>query len=106
MVEHITPADLSKRLSDPELQLIDVREEIEHQICRIEGSRLIPMRRLISGGDLELDPSREVVVYCHHGSRSLQTALYLKRRGFERVFNLAGGINAWSRDVDPSVPRY
>ncbi|HVA81697.1 MAG TPA: rhodanese-like domain-containing protein [Candidatus Binataceae bacterium] len=54
----------------------------------------------------ELDPKRETVVVCHHGIRSAQVAMYLARNGFERILNLAGGINAWSIEADPAVPRY
>jgi adenylyltransferase/sulfurtransferase len=87
------------------LVLIDVREPHEWEIARIPGARLIPLgelpRRLA-----ELDPMGEVVTQCHHGSRSLRALEILRQAGFGRVRSLAGGIDAWSTEVDPSVPRY
>ena len=85
--------------------LIDVREPQEVKICRIEGAELIPM------GDVphrmkELDASRLYVVHCHHGARSARVVHYMRAAGFGRVTNLAGGIDAWSLEVDPGVPRY
>lgn len=106
MIRQITPAQLASRLDEPGIQVVDVREAFEHEFCRIADGRLIPLRTLLGGGEAQLDPNRDVVVYCHHGGRSMQAALYLQRRGFDSVLNLAGGIEAWSLEVDPSVPRY
>ena len=88
-----------------DLELLDVRQPVEHSIARIEGARLIPMNELPSRVG-ELDPSRAVVVHCHHGPRSLRAAQWLRAQGFERAASLAGGIDAWSVEVDPQVPRY
>lgn len=85
--------------------LLDVREPSEYQICRIEGSELVPMRQ-IPGHIDNLDSDRETVVICHHGVRSYQVALYLERYGFKNLINLSGGVAAWARDVDPSMPTY
>lgn len=89
--------------------LLDVREPWEAQLAsiRIEGidSRLLPMGQIPERLD-ELDPLQPVVVYCHHGMRSLQVVAFLQRQGFESVYNLAGGIDAWSQEADASVPRY
>lgn len=88
--------------------LLDVREPWEAQTARISvpgEQRLIPMGQLPARLD-ELDPAQSVVVYCHHGMRSLQVVAFLERQGFESVYNLAGGIDAWSVEVDPQVPRY
>lgn len=89
--------------------LLDVREPWEAQTAsiRIDGieARLIPMGQIAERFD-ELDPQQPVVVYCHHGMRSLQVVAFLSRQGFDSVYNLAGGIDAWSLEVDPSVPRY
>jgi rhodanese-related sulfurtransferase len=85
--------------------LLDVREPAEWAICRIEGAKLIPLGELPSRL-AELDPRRETVVYCHHGPRSSRATAFLKQRGFSRALNLAGGIDGWSRAVDPDVPRY
>jgi rhodanese-related sulfurtransferase len=88
-----------------DLQLLDVRQPVEHSIAYIEGARLIPMNELPSRVG-ELDPARPVVVHCHQGPRSLRVAQWLRAQGFERVASLAGGIDAWSLEVDPEVPRY
>ena len=101
----IDPIELKRRLSEGDQPLIlDVREPWEIATASIAGTMNIPM------GDIpsrlaELDPERETIVMCHHGVRSAQVAMYLARSGFERVLNLAGGIDAWS-EIDPSVPRY
>lgn len=85
--------------------LLDVREPWEWERARIEGSELIPMREVPARLD-ELDPEREVVAICHHGARSQQVAMYLEKNGFPKVHNLQGGVDAWSRTVDPAVPLY
>jgi sulfur-carrier protein adenylyltransferase/sulfurtransferase len=85
--------------------LLDVRSPLEHAICRIEGARLIPLQEMPA--EIErLDPAARYVVHCHHGSRSAQAVELMRRRGFTSARNLAGGIDAWSREVDPAVPRY
>jgi rhodanese-related sulfurtransferase len=107
-VQNIGPAELARWLADPARQrptLLDVREPWEFEICRIEGSLLVPLREVPMRA-AELDPDAETVVICHHGGRSLQAALYLARRGFARVWNLAGGVDAWARTVDPAMRRY
>lgn len=88
-----------------ELLLLDVREPVERNFCTIDGSVHIPMAEVPRRLD-ELDRECDIVVFCHHGARSFQVAAYLKTRGFDRVYNLSGGIDAWSLRVDPSVPRY
>ncbi|HEX5091273.1 MAG TPA: rhodanese-like domain-containing protein [Burkholderiales bacterium] len=105
---HLTPAELAAWLSDPVRPsplLLDVREPWEFQTCRIEGARHLPMRELPARLG-ELDPDSDVVAICHHGSRSLHVAHFLERQGFERVFNLSGGIDAWARSVEPAMPVY
>jgi adenylyltransferase/sulfurtransferase len=97
--------ELADRVEDGEdVQLIDVRQPWEAAIAVLPGSRLIPLRELPDRLD-ELDPRREVVTYCHSGYRSADAAAFLRERGF-RARSLAGGIDAWSRVVDPAVPRY
>ncbi len=86
-------------------QLIDVREPWEYQICRIDGSELVPMRSVPAKVD-ELDRDRGVVCICHHGGRSMQVAMFLARQGFADVYNLAGGVDAWARQVDTAMPTY
>ncbi|HEY2928140.1 rhodanese-like domain-containing protein [Piscinibacter sp.] len=89
--------------------LLDVREpwEVALAAIRVDGvdARHIPMSRIPERLD-ELDPSQSIVCICHHGVRSLQVVAFLERQGFESVYNLAGGIDAWSQQVDPGVPRY
>lgn len=102
----ITPAELKKKLDAGEkLLLIDVREPWEHQTCRIEGSRLIPMQT-IPANLQSLDVEELVICYCHHGMRSLDVAMWLQKQGVESARSLSGGIEKWSAEIDPKVPRY
>jgi rhodanese-related sulfurtransferase len=86
-------------------QLLDVREGWEFQTCHIAGSTHIPMGE-VQGRAAEVDPQRDVVVICHHGGRSMQVAMYLEKNGYAKVHNLAGGVDAWAKTVDPSMPVY
>jgi adenylyltransferase/sulfurtransferase len=102
----IAPLDLKARLDKGEqLTLIDVREPHEHAIGHLPGATLIPLNTLPARMS-ELDSSREVILYCHHGQRSMRALEQLHRSGFRKLHNLRGGIDAWSREADPSVPRY
>jgi len=85
--------------------LLDVREPWEIETAKIAGSVSIPMREIPARSE-ELDDDAEIVCVCHHGARSAQVAMFLESRGHSKVFNLQGGIDAWSRQVDPSVPTY
>jgi adenylyltransferase/sulfurtransferase len=85
--------------------LLDVREPHEHQLCRLPGAVLIPMREVPKRLE-ELDRNQEIVVYCRSGARSAKIAQLLRASGFPVVRNLTGGILAWSDKVDPSVPKY
>ena len=104
-VPEITPKELKARLDrGDDLYILDVREPHEYQICQI-GGHLIPL------GDLprrvnELDSSREIVAHCRSGKRSADAVAFLKQAGFKKIWNLKGGILAWSDDVDPRVPKY
>jgi adenylyltransferase/sulfurtransferase len=105
-VPEIEPVTLSSRLAAGEtLDIVDVREPHEWAIARIDGARLIPLAALESRLG-ELSPDREIVVHCKAGGRSAQAVRRLRAAGFRRVWNLAGGIQRWSREVDPSVPTY
>lgn len=105
-VPEIEPTILSSRLSAGDaLDIIDVREPHEWAIARIQGARLIPLASLESRL-AELSPDREIVVHCKVGGRSAQAVRRLRAAGFTRVWNLAGGIQRWSREVDPKVPTY
>ena len=87
--------------------LLDVREEMEFATASIHGSHLIPMSLLAERVE-ELEPYRDtlIVVHCHHGVRSLQVALALRQHGFAQVQSMSGGIDRWSLEIDPTVPRY
>jgi rhodanese-related sulfurtransferase len=85
--------------------LLDVRELSELALARLGGETHIPLA-LLPLRVAELDPSRRMVVMCHHGARSAMAIRWLREHGFEKLHNLAGGIDAYSRDVDPAVPRY
>ena len=106
-MEQITATDLKQRIDAGEdIQLIDVRQPNEFQFARIEGAKLIPLGEVISRMD-EIDPARETVVHCHMGGRSARAIQALQHHGFEgKLYNLAGGITAWSDEVDPNVPKY
>jgi rhodanese-related sulfurtransferase len=106
MVKEITPVELKTRLDalGPPV-VLDVRESWERDIASLPGTVHIPMNEL-QARLTELDPDRDLVVMCRSGGRSMQVAQYLDRQGFRSVSNLAGGILAWSRDVDPSIQTY
>jgi rhodanese-related sulfurtransferase len=104
----ITPAQLHGWLKDGSREkprLLDVREPWEFQICRLPDSVSMPMRTIPVRLE-ELDPQAETVVICHHGVRSYQVAAFLEREGFTRLYNLTGGVAAWARDVQTSMPVY
>jgi rhodanese-related sulfurtransferase len=105
----ITTRELKQLLAatSPEKPVIlDVREPWEHQVARIEGSTFMPMGDVPSRVVRELDPEAHIVTVCHHGVRSMNVAVWLRNQGFENAQSLRGGIDAWSGDVDPTVPRY
>ena len=85
--------------------MLEEGREEERAINRLDNSEFVPMAE-IPGRLAELDRSRTLVVYCHTGVRSAQVVRYLRQNGFERATNLRGGIDAWSREVDPTVVRY
>ena len=105
----ITATEVKRRLDAGEkLHLIDVREPNEFAIARIEGSELIPMRQV--PGELQTLEARAdeapLIVFCHHGVRSLNVVNWLRNQGLEACQSMAGGIDAWSLGIDPTVPRY
>ena len=93
--------------SDEDFLLLDVREQHEYEVAKIDGSLLIPMTELGTRVS-ELEPHRNqlIVVHCHHGIRSLQVTHALRGHGFDKVQSMAGGIDQWSQLVDADVPRY
>jgi len=107
LMEQITPSELKTRMdAGDDVQLIDVRQPEEFAFAKIEGSRLIPLGEIM-GRMTELDQSREAVIMCKMGGRSAQAIFALQQAGYSgSLKNLAGGITAWSNDVDPQVPKY
>jgi rhodanese-related sulfurtransferase len=91
--------------NDP-ITLLDVREPWEYETARIDGATLIPMGEIPSRAHQELDPEAHIIVYCHHGVRSMNVTAWLRQQGFEKTQSMAGGIDAWSRKVDGKVPMY
>lgn len=105
-MDEIVPPELRARLQQNERPLLlDVREEWETKLCRLENAVHIPIEEIELRTE-ELNPEDEIVVYCHQGVRSAAVAQYLRQRGFKNVKNLAGGLDAWARTVDPSMRRY
>ncbi len=105
-MEEITPRELRARLAAPNPPLLlDVRQDWERRLCRLENSVHIPMEEIEFRAD-ELSPEDEIVVYCHQGIRSAAVAHYLRGLGFRNVRNLAGGLEEWARVVDPAMRRY
>ncbi len=108
MVREIQPSELAAKLRAGEaVYLLDVRQSWEHEAAALPGSVLLPLHELPARSAEVAPPAGAlVVVYCHHGIRSLRAAAYLERVGLSDVASLAGGIDAWSLEVDPAVPRY
>jgi rhodanese-related sulfurtransferase len=103
---NLSPVQLKQLLdAGHPLILLDVREPEEVALVRIDGALHIPMGE-IPARLHELDAEADIVVYCHHGIRSANVAVFLKQRDFPSVANLSGGIDAWSLSIDPSLPRY
>jgi len=105
--DEITVQELEERLSrgDDNLQVVDVREPHEFEICALPNAKLIPLSELLERVN-QLNSADDIVLYCHTGRRSMQALQVLKRFGFEKVKSLAGGIDAWAKDIDPTMPRY
>lgn len=106
----VSPESVAGWLALPETErprLIDCREAEELAICRISGNEWVPLGEFPGRlGFLTTDPARGVVIYCHHGMRSLRAALFLRSKGFENAFSMHGGIDLWSATIDPEVPTY
>lgn len=95
------------RSSDEDFLLLDCREIEEWQTVKLDGATLIPMGSMPARiGELEPYRDKRIVVYCHHGGRSLQVTRWLRQQGFDQAQNMRGGIDAWSLKIDPSLPRY
>lgn len=105
-VQHLTPKAVAARLAAPNPPVIlDVREAWEYDIAHLTPSELIPLSTL-PGAVHRLDPQQEYALLCHHGMRSEMAANWLAQHGFTRLINIDGGIDAWSEEVEPTLPRY
>ncbi len=104
----MTPSELAAKLRAPQPpRLLDVRQPEEHAFVALPGSTLIPLGELAGRvEEIEAWKDDEVVVYCHHGIRSAQAVALLRGAGFANVHNLAGGMDRWTDEVEPSLPRY
>ncbi len=107
-MQEIRAADLARRLSAGEpVYLIDVREPWEHEFVALPNSKLVPLGQLHArASHLQPPEGAWIVAYCHHGIRSLSAAALLEHLGITPVYSLAGGIDAWSREIDPKLARY
>jgi rhodanese-related sulfurtransferase len=102
----IDPREVKRRLDAGEhLLLVDVREPWEFDVCRIAGAKLVPLGSVPANLPV-FEQADEVVIYCHHGKRSLDAVAWLRQQGVEGARSMAGGIERWSREIDPAVPRY
>ncbi len=105
-IEEITAKEFKEELDQgKDLFILDVRNPVEFEICRIDGSHLIPLDELLNRVH-ELDSARDIVVHCRSGARSAQAIEMLREAGFRKLRNLKGGVLAWSDDVDPTMPKY
>jgi rhodanese-related sulfurtransferase len=102
----VPPEELRQWLAEGRaLRLIDVREKEEWDLCRLPGAELMPVGSIAEWSG-RLDPRQELLLYCHHGIRSLHAAMYLAAHGFARVMHLRGGLDAYCLQADSSIPRY
>jgi rhodanese-related sulfurtransferase len=102
----ISPADAAALLRENKARFIDVREPWEVATASIAGSVTMPMGDVPARANQELDPDEPLVVFCHAGVRSMNVTVWLRNQGFEQAQSMRGGIDAWSREVDPNIPRY
>jgi len=104
----ISPQEAQRLIQSGEkVRLIDCREADEHAICKIGHAELLPFSNFFHDYSNKLRNKNEVIlIYCHHGMRSLSAAEYLSQLGFSNVRSIAGGIEAWSQEIDPAVPQY
>jgi rhodanese-related sulfurtransferase len=104
----IDVAAVKKKLdAGDDLLFVDCREAKEHATANIAAAKLIPMSEITDRlGELEPHKQKPLVVHCHHGGRSMRVVRWLREQGFTQAQNMTGGIDAWSEQIDPSVPRY
>ena len=101
----ITPTQFCERWPDKEVTILDVRETKELELASLEGTKHMPMMEIPNRLE-ELSNSETLVIMCHSGGRSRRGAEFLLASGFNKVFNLTGGIDAWASEIDPTIPRY
>lgn len=106
-MQEITVSELKARIDDgDDIQLIDVRQPDEYAFAKIDGAKLIPLGEIMARMH-EIDPTRDAIIQCKMGGRSARAIEALERSGFSgNLYNLVGGITAWSNEVDPNVPKY
>jgi len=102
----ISAAEADRLLREKQARLIDVREQWEFATTHVEGSALIPMGEIPARAQNELQSGERLIVMCHHGVRSMNVTVWLRRQGYEQAQSMRGGIDAWSREVDSKVARY
>jgi rhodanese-related sulfurtransferase len=101
----ISVHDLKRALDERSATVVDVREPWEAQIAKIDGALLIPLSEFATRART-LPHDKPILIHCHHGGRSMQATQWLRRNGYDNVSNVAGGIDAWSLEIDPATPRY
>src|ERR1700733_8670731 len=102
----ITVQETAALLQEGKAKLIDVREPWEYATAKVDGSLSMPMGEVPARAHQELDPDERLLILCHHGARSLSVTNWLRQQGFDAAQSVAGGIEAWSREVDTTIPRY
>lgn len=106
MFKNYRPNQVKELLeSDPDYRLIDVREKWEYDICKLPNSELMPLSEF-NKHIKKIDQKDKLIFLCHHGSRSLNVCMYLASNGYKDIVNVLGGINAWSDEVDNTIPKY
>lgn len=106
-VTEISPEEAARLIKENSVRLIDCREEDEFAICKLPGAELLPLSIFgFEATERLKDKDERILIYCHHGMRSMTAAQYLDKRGYNNVASLAGGIDAYARVIDSSLPRY
>jgi len=109
-MKEITPEELRALMDqpgDPSFRLIDVREQDEFDICKLDHAELLPLSSFAETALKRLTgEKRPIILYCHHGMRSGNATRWLMQKGFDNVINLTGGIDAWALTVEPTMTRY
>lgn len=102
----ISPSEAAKLIQQKKVRMVDVREPWEYATAHVEDSLSMPMGEVPARAFQEFDPDERLVILCHMGMRSMNVTVWLRNQGFEQAQSLRGGIDAWSTEVDPAVPRY